>query len=103
MLFVLMFLAVCRWVFNNGMKPQREALEVQNTLWKNCGNEGGFADVIAFNKKYFYLINSVVYNHQDSAVAKLEKMENYYGERRLFLKELQTNKIYRYCEQWNSC
>lgn len=91
--------ALLKWSFEKGMKPKREALEVQNTLWKNCSEDAEFFDVFVFNKKYFYMIDSVVYNNQDSAVAKLEKLEYYYGERRLFLKSLQDNKVYRYCEQ----
>lgn len=93
------FAALSKWGFEKGMRPKREALEVQNTLWKNCSEDAEFFDVFVFNKKYFYMIDSVVYNNQDSAVAKLEKLEYYYGERRLFLKSLQDNKVYRYCEQ----
>lgn len=88
-----------KWSFEKGMRPKRDALEVQNTVWKICDSEGGFADIIAFNKEYFYIIDSVVYNNKDSAVANLEKLEYYYGERRLFLKSLQDNQLYRYCEQ----
>lgn len=95
----LAIVALLKCVFEKEMRPKPVALEIQNTVWKICDNEGRFADVIAFNKKYFYLVDSVVYNNKDSAVAKLQRLEYYYGERRLFLKSLQDNQLYRYCEQ----
>lgn len=97
--FFLGSVALLKWSFENGMSPKGDAIEVQNTVWKNCGDEGGLADIMAFNKEYFYIIDSVVYNKKHCAVAKLDRLEFYYGERRLFLNSLQDNKIYRYCEQ----
>lgn len=72
-----------------------------NSIWKNCGDNTGLQDILVFNDTTNFVRNDTVYNRLsiDSAIAVVDRMDTYYGERRLYLKRLSDQKTYRFCEQ----
>ena len=80
------------------MGCNKNANNLDNTIWKNCGGIG--LDLLVFSKDYLLVKKDTIYfSKNDSAIAVFDHMENYYGERRLFVKTLANNSKGRYCEQ----
>ena len=74
--------------------------QLVGSTWKNCGDFGIGADLLIFNKDVLYVKNDTIYyTKKDSAIAIIDRIEYYYGERRLFVKSLMNKQIGRYCEQ----
>jgi len=72
-----------------------------NSIWKNCGDHVGLQDILVFNGTYNFVRNDTVYNRLsiDTPIAVIDRIDTYYGERRLYLKRLSDHKTYRFCEQ----
>jgi len=72
-----------------------------NSIWKNCGDNSDLQDILVFNDTYNFVRNDTIYSRLviDSPIAVINRIDNYYGERRLYLNRLSDQKIYRYCEQ----
>ena len=72
-----------------------------NSIWKNCGDHVGLQDILVFNEMHDFVRNDTVYNRLgiDSPIAVIDRMDTYYGERRLYLKRLSDHKTFRFCEQ----
>jgi len=72
-----------------------------NSVWKNCGDNSGLPDILVFNDTHNFVRNDTIYSRPviDSAIAVINRIETYYGERRLYVKRLSDQKIYRFCEQ----
>ena len=72
-----------------------------NSTWKNCGDNVGLQDIIVFDSSHNFVRNDTVYNRLsiDSPIAVIDRIDTYYGERRLYLKRLSDRKTYRFCEQ----
>jgi len=72
-----------------------------NSIWKNCGDNSGLQDILIFNDKHNFVRNDTVYLRMaiDSPIAVINRIDTYYGERRLYLKRLSDQKNYRFCEQ----
>lgn len=72
-----------------------------NSIWKNCGERVGLQDILVFNGTYNFVRNDTVYNRLsiDLPIAIIDRIDTYYGERRLYLKSLSDRKTYRFCEQ----
>lgn len=73
--------------------------DLENSRWKFCGEKGAISDVLVFDDAGLHLKNDSLFLHKkDSLVGVVDKIERYYGERRLFVKDLKGN-VGRYCEQ----
>jgi len=74
---------------------------LEKSVWKFCGDVGTFSDVLDFRKDYSSIKNDSIYINwykKDSLIGTIYKIEYYYGERRLYIKDLKGN-VGRYCEQ----
>lgn len=72
---------------------------LENSIWKNCGNDYTVGDILVFSKDNLYIKNDSIFFHKSkSLIGVLDKIEYYYGERRLYVKDLKGN-VARYCEQ----
>ncbi|CAM3171863.1 hypothetical protein [Flavobacterium frigoris] len=75
--------------------------DLKNSLWKYCDDNGSgyVSDIIDFRgNKYLYVKNDTIFNKENLAVAIIDRIKYYYGERRLFVKD-KKGLIARYCEQ----
>lgn len=73
--------------------------KLENSTWKFCGDSGSVSDILIFDKTSLYERNdSLFFAKSDSLIGVVDKIERYYGERRLFVKDLKGN-VGRYCEQ----
>lgn len=72
-----------------------------NSVWKNCGDHVGLQDILAFNARHDFVRNDTIYTRLgiDSPIAVIDRIDTYYGERRLYLKRLSDHKTFRFCEQ----
>lgn len=80
---------------------EKERTNLENTTWKFCGDTGKFSDVIDFRKDYCYEKNDSIYinwHKKDSLIGIVDTITLHYGERRLYVKDLNGN-VGRYCEQ----
>ncbi|MNG81258.1 MULTISPECIES: hypothetical protein [Sphingobacterium] len=70
-------------------------------MWKNCGDNSDLQDILVFNDTYNFVRNDTIYSRLviDSPIAVINRIDSYYGERRLYLNRLSDQKTYRYCEQ----
>lgn len=73
---------------------------LHDTTWKFCGDQYGYyPDVLIFDPNILYVKNdSIFYSSNDSAIGILDSITYYYGERRLYIRDLYNNTG-RYCEQ----
>lgn len=84
-----------------GCDSEKEKNNLEKSVWKFCGDVGTFSDVLDFRKDYSSIKNDSIYINwykKDSLIGTIYKIEYYYGERRLYIKDLKGN-IGRYCEQ----
>lgn len=76
--------------------------DLKNSLWKYCGSngEGYVSDILDFREhNYLRLENDTLIDKKtDSVIATIDRIEYYYGERRLFVKD-KNGLLARYCEQ----
>lgn len=72
-----------------------------NSVWKNCGDHVGLQDILAFIDRHDFVRNDTIYTRLgiDSPIAVIDRIDTYYGERRLYLKRLSDHKTFRFCEQ----
>lgn len=72
---------------------------LENSFWKHCGDYP-ISDLIIFGEKRgAYVRNDSMYFHKnDSLFGVIDTIEYYYGERRLFVRDLKGN-IGEYCEK----
>ena len=73
--------------------------DLTNSTWKNCGKNLGLSDVLIFDDKLNFVRNDTILFGTDSAIAIIDTINLHYGERRLYVKSISDNKIYRFCEQ----
>lgn len=73
---------------------------IENTIWKYCDDQdsGYISDILDFRKNNMHVRNDTIFNKKDSAIARIDRIEYYHGEKRLFLKDFK-GKITRYCEK----
>ncbi len=58
-----------------------------------------FTGEIEFSEIPSYILRLIIRLFVCIAIAVINRIETYYGERRLYLKRLSDQKIYRFCEQ----
>ncbi|AZI32027.1 hypothetical protein [Kaistella carnis] len=76
-----------------------EKNNLENSIWKFCGETGHISDILVFSKEHLYVKNDSIYFHNSkSLIGIIDRVENYYGERRLYVKDLNGN-VGRYCKQ----
>lgn len=84
-----------------GCNSEKEKNKLEKSLWKFSDGPGYISDVLDFRKDYSSIKNDSIYinwHKKDSLVGTIDKIEYYYGERRLYIKDLKGN-VGRYCEQ----
>lgn len=75
---------------------------LEKSLWKSCGDDCSIADVLDFRKEYLYKRKDSIYINwyqKDSLIGIIDTITYHYGERRLYVKNLNYGCIARYCEQ----
>lgn len=68
-------------------------------VWKNCGDDSEFSDILVFDDLYNFVKNDTVFTKKDSAIATIQKISFEYGEKKLYLKSINNHKIYRFCKK----
>ena len=92
LLFFAIILTACK-------TNQEEKNNLENSIWKFSNGTARFSDILVFSEEYLYVKNDSIYHHKDKiALGAVDKIEYYYGERRLIVLDLEGNKA-RYCEQ----
>lgn len=85
------FLSSCKQTGND---------DLQNSVWKFCGDTTPISDILVFDKEHLYVKNDRIYWHKnDSLIGLVDTIIYHYGEERLYIKNLNDNKISRYCKQ----
>jgi len=80
---------------------EKEKNNLEKSVWKFSDGPGYICDVLDFRKDYLFVQNDTIYinwHKKDSLVGTIDKIEYYYGVRRLYIKDLKGN-IGRYVEQ----
>lgn len=80
---------------------EKEKNNLEKSVWKFSDGPGYISDVLDFRKDYLFVKNDTIYinwQKKDSLVGTIDKIEYYYGARRLYIKDL-NGKIGRYVEQ----
>ena len=73
---------------------------LENSIWKSCGNDCTITDIMVFSDEYLYLKNDSIYLHKnDSLIGVIDTITFHYGERRLYVRNLTKDCVARYCEQ----
>jgi hypothetical protein len=73
---------------------------LENSIWKSCGDDCTVTDVMVFSEEHLYVKNDSIYSHHNnSLIGVIDTIELYYGERRLYVKNLTKGCVARYCEQ----
>ncbi len=85
------------FIINISCSNKRNDLSDSN--WKICGKNIGFTDILIFSDKLNFERNDTIFLKNDSAIAVIDTITFHYGERRLYVKSISDNKIYRYCEK----
>ena len=82
-----------------GCNSEKEKNNLENSTWKFCEGSGYISDVMVFDKEYLHVKNDSIYwNKKDSLIGIVDTITLHYGERRLYVKDLNGN-VGRYCEQ----
>lgn len=78
---------------------EKDSLE--KSIWKFTDGQGILPDVLDFRKDHLFAKNDTIYinwHKKDSIIGVIDTITYHYGERRLYVKDLNGN-IGRYCEQ----
>lgn len=74
---------------------------LEDSFWKYCDDYGAgyISDVLDFRgNKYLLVRNDTIFDKKEVAIATIDRIEDDYGERRLFVKD-QNGRLARYCEK----
>ena len=95
---IILFLFPIIFVSCNSEKKKNN---LEESVWDFCGDKGNFIETLDFRKNHLSINNDTIHINwykTDSIIGIIEKIENHYGARRLYVKDL-SGKVGRYCEQ----
>ena len=87
-------------IFFFALQSCKNKNNLENSVWKSCGDDCTITDVMVFNEEHLYVKNDSIYWHKnDTLFGLIDTINFHYGERRLYVRNIRHNCIARYCEQ----